>query len=64
MKNTFTQEELIMISNSLVLAVWSNNEAAKQTISHKVIEEIKKSNSAICELNKKVCSMMEDDKED
>lgn len=64
MKNTFTNEELIMISNALILAVWSNNEAAKLTISREAVEEIGKSSNALCNLNKKVCSMMEDDKED
>lgn len=64
MKNTFTNEELIVISNALILAIQNNNEAAKLTISREAVEEIGKSSNALCKLNSKVCSMMEDDKED
>ncbi len=62
MKNTFTESELILLSNAIILAIQNNNEAAKMTVSEKVTEEIGKSSAALGRLNGKICAMMGDDK--
>lgn len=59
MKNTFTESDLILLSAALLL---NNNEAARLTVSEKVVAEIGKFRAALDRLNKKVCAMMGDSK--
>lgn len=57
--NTFTNNELLLISNALLLAIQNNNEAAKLTVSEKVVEEIGRSSKELQALNSKVCAFVD-----
>lgn len=56
----FTYDELELLSNALIIAIQSNNEAAKLTASREVVEAIGRSSKALAALNTKICDMMEE----
>ena len=57
--NIFTQDELRLLSDALIIAIRSNSEAAKLTISGRVIDAIRANNDVLAYLNTKICRMME-----
>ena len=59
--NDFTNDELILISNALIQAIQSNNEAAKLTVSRVAVDAIRRSNATLAALNSKVCNLIQED---
>lgn len=57
----FTENELRLLSDCLILAIQSNNDAAKKTVSRKAGEDIAACNRVLQHLNTKVCDMMEEE---
>lgn len=58
-----THNELLMLANALTLAIQSNNEASKLTISEAVTEEIGRSTEELSALHRKICGMFTADKQ-
>lgn len=59
--NDFTNDELILISNALIQAIQSNNEAAKLTVSRAAVEAIGRSSGQLARLNSKICNLIQED---
>lgn len=58
---SFTQDELKMLSDAILCAIQSNNQAAKLVTTNRASIAIMEENDRLNELNNKICHMMEEE---